>query len=99
MAYRYDTDYHYHFLYFLFGMLFIIGILIPLTLLYKLYQNRNKLNSLLIRNLYGYLYNEYIDKAYFWELVKLGLKDVIIFFLTFYQDYIFLKAVIIYLML
>ncbi|CAD8116384.1 unnamed protein product [Paramecium sonneborni] len=34
----------------------------------------------------GYLYNEYKKEAYFWELIKIAEKELIILSLLYYQD-------------
>lgn len=49
--------------------------------------------------MFGYIYNEYIDAAYYWEIVKLIIKDLIIIALTYYQDLIVMKAILIFLVL
>lgn len=39
-------------------------------MLYYHYKN-DSLSKAVVRMKWGYLYNEYTDKAYYWEIVKL----------------------------
>jgi hypothetical protein len=50
-----------------------------------------------VRKAWGYLYNEYRKLAYFWEIVKICQKELIIIFLAFYEDKIIIKAALTYL--
>ena len=43
----------------------------------------------------GYLYHEYKNNAYFWEIVKILEKELVIIILKFYEDSIIIKGVII----
>ena len=45
--------------------------------------------------LYGYLYNEYSKDTYYWEIIKICQKELIIIFLTFYEDIIIIKGTIV----
>lgn len=45
-----------------------------------------------MRQKWGYLYNEYNSRSYFWEILKMCQKSLIIIFLTFYEDLIVIKA-------
>jgi hypothetical protein len=49
-----------------------------------LYVSRDKLDDKATRLHWGYLYNEYKKDAYFWEIVKIVEKELIIIFLTYY---------------
>lgn len=51
------------------------------------------------RELWGYLYNEYAIKAYYWEFVKILQKECIIIVLSYYEDYIQIKAILIFLVI
>ncbi|CAD8100869.1 unnamed protein product [Paramecium primaurelia] len=48
------------------------------------------------RKIWGYLYNEYSQQAYFWEIVKILEKGFMIVFLTFYEDLFIIKAAMIF---
>ena len=68
--------------------LFIIFfILLPIFLLLKLFlihknKSFHKLGNLVS---YGYLYSEYNNKAYFWEIVKVCLKNFMNIVVSFYS--------------
>ena len=57
---------------------------------------KDKLNDLFVLRLYGYLYNEYNHVVYYWEIIKICQKELIIIFLTFYEDIIIIKGTIIF---
>ncbi|CAD8203708.1 unnamed protein product [Paramecium pentaurelia] len=44
---------------------------------------------------WGYLYNDYTKHAYFWEVIKILQKQLMIIFLTYYDDNVIIKATII----
>lgn len=67
---------------------------IPGYFYYKLFKIRHKLNNIENRSTWGFLYNEYTKWAYYWEIVKIFLKEIIIFLLTYYEDSIFVKAIL-----
>lgn len=56
---------------FSFPVLFIFGVLIPGLIFNKLYNIRNTLKQNNNRLIWGYLYNEYKETAYYWEIVKI----------------------------
>ncbi|CAD8215134.1 unnamed protein product [Paramecium octaurelia] len=69
-----------------------IGLIIPLLLFLLLYINRENHNKIKFRRHIGYLFNEYTQKNYFWEMIKLWKKTIIIKTLIYFETYIFLKA-------
>jgi len=73
----------------------VIGVLIPLYFYYKLFKIKDSLNEMEHRSTWGFLYNEYTKWAYYWEIVKILLKELIIIILTYYEDSIFLKAILV----
>ncbi|CAD8140549.1 unnamed protein product [Paramecium octaurelia] len=68
-----------------------IGLIVPLLLFLLLYINRENHNKIKFRRHIGYLFNEYTQKNYFWEMIKLWKKTIIIILIYFETD-IFLKA-------
>ncbi|CAD8214829.1 unnamed protein product [Paramecium octaurelia] len=93
---RYDTSYHEQWMLRLcFPLLFIFAIFIPIYFFYGLYHNSEKLDQKKVRLQWGYLYNEYTKSAYFWEVIKIAQKELMIIFLTYYDDRIIIKATII----
>lgn len=49
----------------------------------KLYNNRNNLNY--IKSTWGYLFSEFNENAYFWEIVRLGMKNLVIIIITLFD--------------
>ncbi|CAK68383.1 unnamed protein product (macronuclear) [Paramecium tetraurelia] len=97
VAYRYDTAQHLKWvLSFVFPSAFTLGLIIPTYMFLSMYKIKNDLNDGENRKKWGYLYNEYQPKAYFWEIVKIFQKSFIILFLTFYEDLIIIKAALIF---
>ncbi|CAD8112865.1 unnamed protein product [Paramecium sonneborni] len=100
VAFQFDTFVHHRWVIgFCIPILFLFGILIPAGLLYGLYQQRHKLIYKRGKSLFGYLYYEYKPKAYFWEIIKIVTKELVILFLIFYEDSIIIKGSLIYLIL
>ncbi|KAL4470368.1 hypothetical protein ABPG74_011979 [Tetrahymena malaccensis] len=67
----------------------IIGYAIPFSIFYHIYLNqRNNQNSTKISffRKYGFLYFEYKPKYWFWELLKLQLRTLIVIFLNAYEE-------------
>ncbi|CAD8126668.1 unnamed protein product [Paramecium sonneborni] len=97
VSYRYDTSSHVRWLItFVLPSALMLGLLIPTYLFLNLYKIRIKLDDPDSRKSWGYLYNEYQPKAYFWEIVKVYQKSFIITFLTFYEDLIIIKAALVF---
>ncbi|CAD8191360.1 unnamed protein product [Paramecium octaurelia] len=97
VSYRYDTSTHVGWLItFVLPSALMLGLIIPTYLFLSLYKIRNKLDDENNRKNWGYLYNEYQPKAYFWEIVKVYQKSFIITFLTFYEDLIIIKAALVF---
>ncbi|CAD8065756.1 unnamed protein product [Paramecium sonneborni] len=96
VSYRFDTVYHKEWmLEFCLPILVLLAIIIPLYFFYGLYSNSHQLNDYKVRLLWGYLYYEYTKNAYFWEIIKIAQKELMIIFLTFYDDNVIIKATII----
>lgn len=49
------------------------------------------------RKKWGYFYNEYTKGAYLWEFVKIFEKELVIIGLTYYEDKIVIKGLIVFL--
>lgn len=47
----------------------------------------------------GYFYNEYNQEGYLWEFVKIFSKELIIIALTFYEDAVVIKGLIVFLII
>ncbi|CAD8090423.1 unnamed protein product [Paramecium sonneborni] len=70
----------------------IIGLILPLSLFFILYIKQNQHNKIKFRRHIGYLFNEYNKKNYFWEIIKLWKKTILIIILIYFETHIFLKA-------
>ncbi|EAS03199.2 transmembrane protein, putative (macronuclear) [Tetrahymena thermophila SB210] len=69
--------------YFIFNFIISIPLLItlilfPLYLFKKLYQNRFQLNKPQFYMSYGFVYSEYKEKLYYWQIIKI-YKNILIF--------------------
>ncbi|CAD8109141.1 unnamed protein product [Paramecium sonneborni] len=95
VSFRYDTNTHYNWLLnFCIPVLLFISILIPLYFFMSLYSNKTTLSQKITRNKWGYLYNEYNLDAYYWELIKITVKQLLIIFLSFYDDNVVKKGIL-----
>lgn len=63
----------------------------------KLYKNKDDLNK--IKSTWGYLFSEFNENAYFWEIVRLGMKNLVIIIITLFDQYIVLKATMVFLLI
>ncbi|EWS73096.1 transmembrane protein, putative (macronuclear) [Tetrahymena thermophila SB210] len=85
-TYECYTQQHRKFIYFLIGPgLAIHSFIYPVLLLIILFKSKNKLNNAITRLRYGYIYQDYKTKGYYWEFVKYGLKLSIIFTQNFFN--------------
>ncbi|EAR87783.2 WD domain, G-beta repeat protein (macronuclear) [Tetrahymena thermophila SB210] len=66
--------------------LLIWGFVIPFFILFKLNKNKDKLDHAKIRLIYGFLYQDYKAKNFYWEFVKSYMKIVIVCIYNFYGD-------------
>ena len=73
----------------------ILGFLFPICLYLFLFKRRKKLNMNYYLKRFGFLYNEYKPKYFYWELVKIYFKLSIFFSLNYYDSYIKVKACLI----
>ncbi|KAL4463235.1 hypothetical protein ABPG74_007236 [Tetrahymena malaccensis] len=75
----------------------IVNLIIPSILFLKMNQLRKNLHSLLFRinYQYGYLFQEYKQQAYFWELVKLFVRVATIFTIKMFSTSVYVQGFII----
>ncbi|CAD8151403.1 unnamed protein product [Paramecium octaurelia] len=100
VSYRYDTYSHAKWLIsFCFPLLLLFSFVIPVFFFYGVRNNRGQLNKTLVRQKWGYLYNEYKIHAYYWETIKILQKELIIIVLAYYDDHIAIKASLVFLVL
>lgn len=67
--------------------IFIWGIGIPLFGLLQIIKNRNLLDKISIRKKYGFLYRGYRKKFYFWDILIMYRKVIIIGIAVFIINY------------
>ncbi|CAD8103714.1 unnamed protein product [Paramecium sonneborni] len=90
---KYGTQDHYFWLYsFIIPGLFVIGGLIPILIFILLIFNKTRLEKIKLRRHICYLLNEYKQQRYYWELIKLFKKTIIIFIMANFETDIVLKA-------
>ncbi|CAD8117342.1 unnamed protein product [Paramecium sonneborni] len=95
IAYRYDTELHYKWLFsFCLPLLILISLIIPLFFLISLQLNRSSLDEKKTKQRWGYLYNEYKIQAYYWEIIKIFVKQLLIIFLSYYDENIVKKGIL-----
>ncbi|CAD8133589.1 unnamed protein product [Paramecium octaurelia] len=73
----------------------LIGLIIPISLLLFLYQNRQLFDKITFRRHIGYLFNEYSVNRSFWEWVKLWKKTIIIVILIYFETNVYFKGFLI----
>ncbi|CAD8095639.1 unnamed protein product [Paramecium sonneborni] len=78
--------------YFVIPILICFGCCIPLNLFVLLHFKRKQLDSLKLRSHLCYIYNEYNEHSYFWELIKLVQKVIMILISTSFETNISIKA-------
>ncbi|CAD8121897.1 unnamed protein product [Paramecium sonneborni] len=100
VAFRYDTPNHQKWLFsFCLPLLIFIGFIIPLFFFISLYSNKKVLNEKKTRKKWGYLYNEYKLEAYYWEIIKIVKKQCLILFISYYDEYVVKKGILILLII
>lgn len=74
-------------------------IIIPALIFRSLYKNRKKLDNYTVRYSLGFLYNEYRQTIYYWEMIKIYVKLTINVIINIYEAEISLKGFFIILIL
>ena len=78
---------------------FIFIILCPGIILSFLSRNRQKLFNSSVRLKFGFLYNEYRLKAYYWEFLKMYQRVLVVGFLNFYENEVPVKGFLVILVI
>ncbi|CAD8140909.1 unnamed protein product [Paramecium octaurelia] len=98
VSYQYYTDMHQYYIYIFIGPnLLLWSILLPLTFMHLIRRNKHQLETMEIRKRWGFFYHEYTNQAYLWEFVKIFEKELVIISLTYYENKIVIKGLIIFL--
>ena len=84
---------------FVIPVLLVIGLVIPIILWFGIFKNRKNLNDTSVKSVWGYLYNEYKLSSFYWETIKITQKEFIIIVLAYYEDYIPIKAALVFICL
>ncbi|KAL4493657.1 hypothetical protein ABPG72_004150 [Tetrahymena utriculariae] len=77
----------------------VYGLLIPLLFVCILQFNRDKFEQNMFEMKYGFLYREYKSKVFYWEIVRLGCKEIIFISVSIWDEQQELKAMIVCLLL
>ena len=100
VSYRSDSETHYIWLFtFILPLLFAWALIFPSVFFVFVKRIKNNLDDLHNRMKLGYFYNEYNEEGYLWEFVKIFSKEMIIIFLTFYEDQVVIKGLVVFLII
>ncbi|CAD8072192.1 unnamed protein product [Paramecium sonneborni] len=93
--YLYHTQEHSNWIQFFIGPVIIIfGCIIPLLLLIILYKIKNYFNQERTRKIWGYLFNDYKENSYYWEIIKIFQRELIMLSLIINEERVILKSII-----
>ncbi|CAK62035.1 unnamed protein product (macronuclear) [Paramecium tetraurelia] len=92
LAYQFDTSLHQQWIPYLIVLTIIIGAIVPGIFIIYLTKYKNSLQKYYIRRQWGYLYLEYQHNAYYWEIIRIVSRELIMIAITFYQDNIVIKC-------
>ena len=77
--------------------LFLWAIGAPLMILWRIFKNRKRLDSITIYIKYGYIYEEY--NIFYWEFIRMYEKILITIVISFYDSDILLKGILVLIIL
>lgn len=80
-------------------MLLLWSVIFPLIFLYCVKNNKDQLNKMSVLKKWGFFYHEYNEKSYLWEFVKIFEKELVIISLTYYENQIVIKGLIVFLII
>ncbi|EWS73362.1 WD domain, G-beta repeat protein (macronuclear) [Tetrahymena thermophila SB210] len=85
-TYECYTQQHKNYIFLMLGPgLLLYSIIYPTFIFIVLYRSRKQLSDALVRLKYGYIYQDYKEKCFYWEIPKYLLKLSIIIVLNFYN--------------
>ncbi|CAK69550.1 unnamed protein product (macronuclear) [Paramecium tetraurelia] len=96
LAYQFDTPLHQQWIPYLTLLIIITGSIVPGIFIIYLTKFRNTLQKYDVRRQWGYLYLEYQPKAYYWEIIRIVNRELIMIAITFYQDNIVIKCTLLF---
>ncbi|CAK64062.1 unnamed protein product (macronuclear) [Paramecium tetraurelia] len=86
-------------LFFITPILFIIGIIIPLILFLILYNKRYNLNQEKVRKIWGYIFNDYKESSFYWEIFRVSEREILLLSLIIFEEQIEIKVILTFLIL
>ncbi|EAR96711.3 transmembrane protein, putative (macronuclear) [Tetrahymena thermophila SB210] len=81
-----DQNYIIH-IYFVSYLQLSLFSLIPLIILFQLRRHKNTLNYCTVKYIYGYYYNEFKIKYYYWEILRIYVKILVIYVYSLLGQY------------
>ncbi|CAD8112075.1 unnamed protein product [Paramecium sonneborni] len=99
LAYQFESQTHQQSIPFLILLSILIGAIVPCILVFNLVIKKEKLQQIETRKQLGYLFLEYQPKAYYWEIIRIICREMIIVTTTFYQDRIVIKCSLLFLII
>ncbi|CAD8143908.1 unnamed protein product [Paramecium octaurelia] len=98
VSYQYYTEMHQYYIYIFIGPnLLVWSLLLPFIFMHFIRRNKHQLENMEVRKRWGFFYHEYTNQAYLWEFVKIFEKELVIISLTFYENKIVIKGLMIFL--
>ncbi|CAD8154320.1 unnamed protein product [Paramecium pentaurelia] len=86
-------------LFFITPVLLIIGIIIPLILFLILYKKRYHFNQEKVRKIWGYIFNDYKESSFYWEIFRVSEREIILLSLIIFEEQIEIKGILTFLIL
>ncbi|CAD8072452.1 unnamed protein product [Paramecium sonneborni] len=80
-------------------LLIFEGLILPLIILCKLIKIRQYFNSEKFRKIWGYIFNDYQESSYYWEIFRIFQRQIIILTLNFNEEQIISKGCIMFVIL
>ncbi|EAR88310.3 transmembrane protein, putative (macronuclear) [Tetrahymena thermophila SB210] len=68
-------------------ILILFLVVFPFVVFAKLIQSRKRLNKVKVKFTFGFLYIEYKTKFFYWEMVRIFVKSLIILFYVYLKQY------------
>ncbi|CAK62061.1 unnamed protein product (macronuclear) [Paramecium tetraurelia] len=96
LAYQFNTSLHQQWIPYLILLIIIIGATVPGIFIIYLTKYKNSLQKYDVRRQWGYLYLEYQHKAYYWEIIRIVSRELIMIAITFYQDNMVIKCTLLF---
>ncbi|CAK64171.1 unnamed protein product (macronuclear) [Paramecium tetraurelia] len=100
VQYLYSTSTHNNWMTFcIIPLLVFEGGILPLIILLKLIKIRKHFNSDRFRKIWGYIFNDYQESCYYWEILRIFQRLIIILTLNFNEEQIITKGCIMFIIL